>query len=172
MTTLPHRLDRTVVIRAGRDAVFRFFTDESRWAAWWGAGSTVEARAGGRLLIRYPDGTEAAGEVLEVRPPSRFAFTYGFVSGKLIPIGGSRVTISLEPDADGTRLQLTHEFAEAALREEFVQGWRYQLALFANVVTNELHAGAAGRIDAWFRAWGEPDESARRLAFSEIAVPG
>ena len=63
---LPHHLDRTVVIEAPRDIVFRFFTDQARWAAWWGAGSTIDAKPGGKLLIRYPDGTEVSGEVLEV----------------------------------------------------------------------------------------------------------
>ena len=170
MTTLSHRLERTIVIRAARETVFQFFTDEARWAAWWGAGSTVDAKPGGRLLIRYPDGTEAVGEVLEVRAPAHFAFTYGFVSGKLIPPGGSRVTIRLESAADGTRLHLAHEFADDSIREEFVQGWRYQLALFANVVANEVHAAAADRVDAWFRAWSEPNDEARRAAFTGIAA--
>jgi uncharacterized protein YndB with AHSA1/START domain len=40
MTPLPHSLTRTVVIRATPATVFRFFTDSSRWAQWWGAGST------------------------------------------------------------------------------------------------------------------------------------
>lgn len=53
MSELPHRLDRTIVIRASRETVFRFFTDAARWAAWWGAGSTVGARPGERVLIRY-----------------------------------------------------------------------------------------------------------------------
>ena len=171
-TTFSHRVDRTVVIRADRESVFRFFTDEARWAAWWGTGSTVDARPGGRLSIRYPDGTEATGEVLEVQAPARFAFTYGFVTGKLIPPGGSRVTIRLDADADGTRLHLSHEFADVAVRDEFVQGWRYQLALFANVVTNDVHARAAERIDAWLAAWAEPNEELRRRAFEAIAAPG
>ena len=66
---LPHHLDRTVVIEAPREIVFRFFTDQARWAAWWGAGSTIDAKPGGKLLIRYPEGTEVAGEVLEVVSP-------------------------------------------------------------------------------------------------------
>lgn len=63
-TTLPHRLDRTIRIRADRDTVFRFFTDEGRWATWWGAGSSIDSRPGGRMLIRYPNGVEASGEVV------------------------------------------------------------------------------------------------------------
>src|SRR5580700_2941486 len=97
MTTLPHRLDRTVVIRAACETVFRFFTDSARWASWWGAGSTIDPRPGGKVLIRYPNAVEVSGEVLEVLAPERIVFTYGYASGTPIPPGGSRVTISLEP---------------------------------------------------------------------------
>lgn len=172
MTPLPHRLDRRVVIRAPRELVFRFFTETPRWAAWWGSGSTIDARPGGRMLIRYPGGNEAAGEVVEVSPPERIVFTYGYASGKpaLAP-GGSRVTIRLDPHADGTLVRLSHELPDAALRDEHVQGWRYQLSLFANVVTNDLHAHAAELVDRWFAAWNEKDAAARQTALSAIALP-
>jgi uncharacterized protein YndB with AHSA1/START domain len=170
MSLLPYRVDRTVVIQAAPDTVFRFLTDTPYWARWWGAGSTIDARPGGRLLIRYPDGTEASGEVLEVHPPERIVFTYGYVSGKLIPPSGSRVTIRLEPDAAGTRVHLTHEVADAAVRDEHVQGWRYQLSLFGNVVADEVNAGAADAVDVWFDAWAEPDAGAREQALARIAA--
>jgi uncharacterized protein YndB with AHSA1/START domain len=169
--TLPYHVDRIIDIRAARDTVFRFFTDTARWAAWWGAGSTIDARPGGRLLIRYPDGTEATGEVLELLAPEQIAFSFGFVSGTPIPAGGSRVTIRLEPEGAGTRVRLSHEFAEEAVRDEFVQGWRYQLSLFANVVADEINAGAAGLVDAWFEAWREPDVIVREKTLRRIAVP-
>ena len=72
--------------------VFRFFTDSARWASWWGAGSTIDAKPGGRLLICYPGGTEVSGEVVELQPPQRIVFTYGYVSGQMIPPGGSGVS--------------------------------------------------------------------------------
>src|SRR5687767_13407466 len=106
--TLLHHLDRTLVIRARRDTVFRFFTDPMRWAAWWGDGSTIDPRPEGRVRIRYPDGTEAIGEVLEVTPPERLVFTYGYATGTPVPAGGSLVTIVLDQHRDGTRLRLTH----------------------------------------------------------------
>ena len=95
MTPLPHRLDRTVVIHASPETVFRFFTDSARWATWWGAGSTIDPRPGGKVYIRHPGAVEVLGEVLEIRPPERIAFTYGFASGKPMPPGASRVTIRL-----------------------------------------------------------------------------
>jgi uncharacterized protein YndB with AHSA1/START domain len=170
-TTLTHRLERTVAIHASRETVFRFFTDESRWAAWWGQGSTIDARPGGQMLIRYPDGTMASGEVIEVLVPERIVFTYGYASGQPIPPGSSRVTIRLEPQGPTTRLHFAHEFADPAVRDEHVQGWRYQLSVFANVVSDEVHAGAAAVADAWFLAWAEPEANARREAFSRIAAP-
>jgi len=168
---LTHYLDRIVVIEAPQDLVFRFFTDEKRWATWWGAGSTIDPKPGGKLRIRYPDGTEVVGEVLDVDSPERIVFTYGYVSGKMIPPGGSRVTIRLEADPRGTRLHFKHEFAEAGVRDLHVQGWRFHLSLFSNVVANELHAYAAAVVDAWFAAWVEEDSEKRRQRLAAIAIP-
>jgi uncharacterized protein YndB with AHSA1/START domain len=158
---LPHALDRHILIRARPETVFRYFTDSARWASWWGAGSTVDPRPGGRVFIRYPNAVEAAGEVREIVPPRRLVYTIGFVSGAPIPVGGSRVTITLEEDPAGTRLHLRHEFAEAAVRDHHVQGWRYQLAVFANVVADGLLGDADARVDAWFAAWSESDGERR-----------
>jgi uncharacterized protein YndB with AHSA1/START domain len=171
MMVLTHRLERAIVINAPRDLVFRFFTDSARWAAWWGAGSTIDARPGGRLTIRHPNGVEAAGEVLEIAQPDRIAFTFGYASGAPMPPGASRVTITLEPASGATRVRLQHEFADAAARDQHVQGWRFQLSLFANVVANERHAGASSLADAWFKAWDETDPDARQQALARIASP-
>jgi len=102
--TMPFKLDRTVVIAATPETVYRYFTDSARWAAWWGAGSTVEPKPGGKVYMRHPDGTESGGEVIEMKAATRFVFTYGFAKGKPFPMGGSRVTITLEAEKAGTRL--------------------------------------------------------------------
>jgi uncharacterized protein YndB with AHSA1/START domain len=167
---LPHRLDRTIVIQAAPATVFSFFTENERWASWWGPGSTIEPRAGGRVYIRHPGGIESAGEVVEVVAPERIVFTYGFVSGKPIPPGASLVTVNVEPFGYGTRLRLAHEFAEATVRDEHVQGWRYGLSVFGNVVTDFANANAAATVDAWFAVWSEPDAQARERTLSEIAA--
>src|ERR1039458_2266149 len=99
MPELPHQLERTVVIRAEPETVFRFFTDSARWANWWGAGSTIDATPGGKVYIRHPNGVEAMGEVVEVQVPREIVFTLGYASGKPMPPGSSRVTINLTPDA-------------------------------------------------------------------------
>jgi len=172
MPELPYSLERTIFIRAKPEIVFRFFTDSSRWASWWGAQSTIDAKPGGKVYIRHANGIESLGEVLEVCPPEQITFTYGFASGKPIPPGSSRVTIRLHPQPGGTQLHLRHEFAEAAPRDEHVQGWRFQLSLFGNVVTDEVFAEAASAIDSWFGAWILADHRLREEALLRIVTSG
>jgi uncharacterized protein YndB with AHSA1/START domain len=167
---LKHKVERTVEIQASRETVFKHFTDSARWAKWWGAGSTIEPHSGGKVYIRHPNAVEVVGEVIEIVPPDRIVFTWGHAGGKPIPPGGSRVTILLESIGAATSLHLVHEFADEAARGEHVQGWRFQLALFANVVADEVFAGAANVVDAWFNAWAIPDEKARDSEFARIAA--
>ena len=171
MHKLLYQLDRTVVIKARRETVFRFFTDSERWAGWWGEGSTIDARPGGKVYIRYPNGTEAMGEVLDVRAPERIVFTFGYASGKPIAPGSSRVTIGLDADEAGTRLHLQHEFAEVGPRDEHIQGWRFQLSLFGNLVANEVFGNASLMVDAWFEAWAIADDKAREDLLAKIVTP-
>ena len=168
---LPYRLDRTLLIHARPATVFRFFTDSARWASWWGEGSTIDPRPGGAVVIRYPGAVEVRGEIIDIAPPERLTFTYGYASGAPISPGASLVTIRLEAVNAGTRLHLTHAFTDAAVRDEHIQGWRYQLALFSNVVSNEVCAGAAGSVDAWLGAWSDADRERRAATLARIAVP-
>jgi uncharacterized protein YndB with AHSA1/START domain len=170
-SALPYQLDRTITIHADREVVFAFLTDSARWAAWWGAGSTIDPRPGGDVRIRYPGGTEALGTVVDVHPPDRIVFTYGYASGQPIAPGGSTVTIELEADRRGTRLHLSHAVADEATRDAHVQGWRYQLSLFSNVVADAVNAAAGELVDAWFEAWADPDSGHRRSTLDRIAAP-
>jgi uncharacterized protein YndB with AHSA1/START domain len=81
-------LERSVLIQADPSTVFRFFTDSTRWARWWGTGSSIEPRTGGRVLICYPNGARASGEVLDIKAPERLLFSFGYESGNPIPPGG------------------------------------------------------------------------------------
>jgi len=170
MNALDHVLDRTVTIRARRETVFRYFTDSDRFAAWWGAGSRIEPRPGGTVHIRFPNGIVAGGEVLEIAPVERVVFTYGFETGRPIPVGASRVTVTLEETPQGTVVRLKHELPTAEARDEHVQGWRYQLAVFANVVAREAHAGVGALADRFFACWAETDEARRRDGLLALAT--
>jgi uncharacterized protein YndB with AHSA1/START domain len=171
MNPLAHTLERTIVIAATRATVFRYFTDSDRFAAWWGPGSRIEGRPGGAVHIRYPNGVIASGEVLEVVEGKRVVFTYGYLDpAKPIPPGGSRVTITLDDDSSGTRLHLRHEFGDASTRDQHVQGWRYQLAVFSNVAAGEQHADLAGRVDRYFSLWSERGAATRHGGLAALVA--
>jgi len=169
---LPHTLERSVVIRAKPEIVFRFFTDSTRFASWWGEGSSIEARPGGAVRIVYPGGVLATGSVVILDPVKQISFTYGYESQnrELVPPGGSLVTISLEPHPEGTTVRLKHDLPTAAAREAHVGGWRYQLALFANVVAREAHGGAESLVDRYFAVWSETDAARRRAELAAVAT--
>ena len=166
MTDLTETLDREITICARRETVFAYFTDSDRFARWWGEGSRIDPRAGGEVLIHYPNGITAKGEVVEIEPPRRIVFTY--VTGG-VP---SLVTIHLDETERGTLLRLRHAFSSAKIRDHFVQGWRHQLALFSKAVADEAQGDAALRVDAFLRAWGDPDAQTRRDLMESCATPG
>ena len=170
--TLPFSLDREVVICATRATVFRYFTESERWARWWGEGSRIDARPGGEMLICYPGGTTAQGTVELVEPVERIVFTYGYDRpSSPIPPGGSRVTITLTEVAGGTRVVLHHDVATAAARDEHVAGWRYQMAVFADVVTRELAGAQVAAIDSYLALWSEREPGPRRTALAALCTP-
>lgn len=171
MTTLPHTLDRSLVIHAPRPLVFAYFTDSERFARWWGKGSTIDGRVGGAVKIVYPNQVVAGGKVTRLERDHLIAFTYGYEDAqKPIPIGGSLVTIQLRDHPEGTLLELRHDLPTAVDRDHHAPGWRFQLALFANVAANDHHAGAEGMVDQWFRAWNEPDAAVRTRVLAACTI--
>jgi hypothetical protein len=81
------------------------------------------------------------------------------------------VTIDVDAHESGSRVRLTHAFTDAAVRDQHVQGWRFQLSLFGNVVANEVNKDPSSLVDAWFAAWAIADEEERRRALGTIAAP-
>jgi uncharacterized protein YndB with AHSA1/START domain len=170
--TMPYQLERAIHIEAPVDTVFRYFTDSARWAAWWGQGSSIDARPGGTVKIVHPNGVEAGGEVVDIEEGAHIAFTFGYASGQPMAIGASVVTIRVRAQGKGTEVNLTHVFAAEAERDLHVQGWRYQLSLFGNTVANEVHANAVEMVDGWFAVWNMADKAKRDAALEKVVSPG
>jgi uncharacterized protein YndB with AHSA1/START domain len=158
-------IERSIVIRAQRATVWRFFCEDELFANWWGAGSHIEARIGGVVRICYPGGSTASGEVLAIDPPNSIVFSFGYDDpSKPLGPGGSQVHVSLHEHPNGTRLELRHELPTRELADQHVPGWRYQLAIFAKLVHELQHDARESIIDAWFSAWGAGTREAREQA--------
>ena len=95
----------------------------------------LDPRVGGRFLIAERRGDALAehfGEYLEIDRPRRLAFSFAAVRDS----GYTRVTITIEPDGDGSRLTLVHEmdprWAEYETRTR--EGWTMILAGLAETL--------------------------------------
>ena len=98
----------SVHIAAPPETVFPYFTDPGRYVQWMGRGATLEPVPGGRYRIQMRGGVEAAGEFVEISPPHRLVFTWGWTHDPAVPPGTTRVVVTLRPEADGTRVVLRH----------------------------------------------------------------
>ena len=106
--TEPDVLEVTVHISARPETVFPYFTDPARYVQWMGSSATLEPTPGGRYRVGMRDGVEAVGEFVEVDPPHRLVFTWGWTDGFAVPPGSSRVVVTLVEEDGGTRVLLRH----------------------------------------------------------------
>src|SRR5437762_99350 len=72
------------------------------------------------------------GAFVEVVPPSRVVFTFGWDNDEVVPPGSSTVEVTLSPDGDGTRVRLVHRgITTREMREQHQQGWQHYLGRLA-----------------------------------------
>jgi uncharacterized protein YndB with AHSA1/START domain len=96
-------------IAAPPETVFAYFTDAERYRLWQGIEAELDPRPGGLFRVTMNDiGHVARGLFLEVEPPTRLVFSWGWegIDG-LLP-GESTVEVQLVPDGDSTLLRLRH----------------------------------------------------------------
>jgi uncharacterized protein YndB with AHSA1/START domain len=96
-------------IAAPPEIVFSYFTDPDRYRLWQGIGAELDPRPGGMFRVTQNDaGFVSRGEFIELEPPSRLVFSWGWEGIDGLPPGASTVEIDLVPDGDGTILRLRH----------------------------------------------------------------
>jgi uncharacterized protein YndB with AHSA1/START domain len=129
-------LEVTTHVAAPPDVVFPYFTDPERYAAWMGTDVTLSPTPGGTYRVRMRDGVEAAGEFVEVDPPRRVVFTWGWEGDPVVAPGSTRVEVTLEPDGDGTLVRLVHhDLPSDESRAHHRQGWEMYAARLATAAT-------------------------------------
>jgi uncharacterized protein YndB with AHSA1/START domain len=121
-------IERTITIAAPRETVFAFLTDPQRMREWMGTTVDIDPRPGGRFRV-VPNRVDVIrGEYLEVLPPSRVVFTWGFEGdGQALPAGASVVEITLTEVPGGTELHLVHRAVPDPLHDQHAFGWGHYL---------------------------------------------
>ena len=93
--TEPGLVEVTVHIAARPETVFTYFTDPVRYVQWMGSRATLEPVPGGVYRVGMRDGVQAAGEFVEVDPPHRLVFTWGWTHDHAVAPGSTRVVVTL-----------------------------------------------------------------------------
>jgi uncharacterized protein YndB with AHSA1/START domain len=150
-------------IAAEPATVFAYFTDPAKMVEWMGTEATLDPRPGGICRINPSGQGVMLGEFLEVDPPHRVVFTWGWESAMFAtPPQSTVVEVSLTPDGHGTLVQLAHRRLHPQALAIHRAGWDHYLPRLALVA-----AGAKPEVDPW----RNPEIAARDLRAAGVSLP-
>jgi uncharacterized protein YndB with AHSA1/START domain len=129
-TTTETTIEREIAIAAKPETVWQFLVDPEKATRWMGLSALVDARPGGEYRVEVCPGETAGGVFVEVDPPHRLVWTWGWdeESTSDVPIGSTTIEVDLVAEGDGTLLRFTHSGlpnADAAKRH--THGWEHYL---------------------------------------------
>jgi uncharacterized protein YndB with AHSA1/START domain len=140
-TTEQVTIERELEIAASPETVWSFLVDPDRAVCWMGVSARLDPRPGGEYRVVVLPGHTASGEFVELDPPRRLVFTWGWEpegdEPGTVPPGSSTIEIELEPSGEGTRLRFVHrDLPSPASAESHGHGWDHYLG--------RLEAASAG----------------------------
>jgi uncharacterized protein YndB with AHSA1/START domain len=128
-------------IAATPDEIFPYLTQSEKYILWMGLAAEIDARPGGIFQVDPNTRDIIFGEFLEVTPPHRIVFTWGWKEpGHPVPAGSTRVEIDLIPRDGGTLLILKHHYLPDLSRDRYAAGWAHYLGRL-KVVLGGSHPG-------------------------------
>ena len=129
MTTVSEDiLEVEVRIAARPSTVFSFLNSADGMAQWFGSKVEMDAKPGGTLRVDINGRDIAKGEIVEIVPPERIVFTFGWEGeGHPVPPGASTVEITLAEDGDSTIVKLRHSGLTADQADSHKEGWDHFL---------------------------------------------
>ena len=113
-------------VQARPETVFSFFTDPLKYRRWNGDEAELAPRPGGIYRVLMPSRDVVRGEYVEVEPPRRVVFTWGFEGSTELPPGSTTVEVTFLPGAepDTTLVRLRHRgLPDENSRRLHVAGW-------------------------------------------------
>jgi len=141
-------VERELAIDASPEAVWEFLVDPQKATRWMGERATFEPQPGGLYRVEVIPGNTAVGEFVELDPPSRLVFTWGWEPGGVdtrVAPGSSTVEIELVRSGEGTRLRFRHYgLPNEEASQSHAHGWDHYLDRLATAAGG----GDPGR-DPW-----------------------
>ena len=132
MTAEELSLEVETRVEAPPEVVFAYFTDPDRYRRWKGTNAELDPRPGGIYRVEMGSNGWVAGEYVEVDPPNRIVFTWGWEKDPALPAGATRVEVTFVADGDATIVRLRHlGFTDRAVRDQHAEGWTHFLSRLA-----------------------------------------
>ena len=100
---------REIHIAASPETIWALLADPREVIRWMGERATFDLRRGGVYKVDVIPGHTARGEFVEIDPPRKLVFTWGWEkAGAVVPPGSTTVEFELIPTKEGTLLRFTH----------------------------------------------------------------
>ena len=123
-------LEHEIRIAASPETVFAYFTDPAKMIGWKGIRAELNPWPGGLYRVDINGRDVARGEYVEIDPPHRLVFTWGWEGGP-VPPGSTTVEVTLTPDGAATVVRLRHLGLPPAHRPIHKDGWDHYLPRLA-----------------------------------------
>jgi uncharacterized protein (TIGR03086 family) len=136
----------TALLPVSPDEAFALITEPERLRRWQTVSAYVDLRAGGSYRWVVVPGQVAAGTFQEVEPGKRVVFGWGWEGNEALPPDASMVTVTIEPDGEGSKVTFSHAGLDEQQEKGHAEGWDHYLERLTTLATT----GDVGQ-DEW--AW-------------------
>jgi uncharacterized protein YndB with AHSA1/START domain len=129
MPSVETSVAREVKINARPETIFAYLIDQDKLRRWMTIGGDMDPRPGGSFRFQMTSEDVAMGEYLEVTPPKKIVFSWGWAEEDAITKPGTTtVEITLAPDGDGTLVRLVHSgLPTKESADSHARGWEHYL---------------------------------------------
>ncbi len=139
------RVEREIAIDARPETVWKLLVDPREMPRWMGQAATIDLRCGGHYRLDVIPGHAASGEFVEIDPPRRLVYTWGWEGSSAVPPGSTTVVFELLPRGEGTLLRLSHrDLPGAEAAASHAHGWDHYTERLASIA-----AGSDPGPDPW-----------------------
>lgn len=154
---------KSVTLPVSPDEAFALVTQPDRLRRWQAVSAYVDLRAGGAYRWTVTPGHVAGGTFREVEPGRRVVFGWGWEGNDDLKPDASTVTVTVEPDGDGSKVTLVHEGLDELQAASHAEGWNHYLERLVKLAST----GDAGQ-DEW--AWAPENLTPVTAAEAALAV--
>ena len=124
-----------IEIAAPASVVYGLITTVEGLLTWMAVDATAEPVPGGTLRWTHENGATMSGHFVELVPPRRVVFAYGWEDGLMgIPPASTTVEIDLIEEAGTTTLHLSHRGIPPEHVEAHRDGWVFFLDRLQNTL--------------------------------------